>query len=84
MCSLFWKRTTLPGAIAGMVAGGVMTVLWKYLISPLGGVFAIYELAPSFIVGLLVIVVVSLMTKAPDQEIQDEFELARSDRKLLN
>ena len=36
ICSLFWKRTTLPGAIAGMVAGGAMVFVWKYLVKPLG------------------------------------------------
>lgn len=40
------KRTTLPGAIAGMVSGGAMVFIWKYLIKPIGGVFGIYELLP--------------------------------------
>ena len=84
MCALFWKRTTLPGAIAGMVAGGAMTIIWKYLIGPLGGVFAIYELMPAFLIGLATIIVVSLMTKAPDQEIEQEFEMAKSDKALQN
>ena len=35
--SLFWKRTNLQGAIAGMVAGGVMVFVWKYLVRPMGG-----------------------------------------------
>lgn len=84
MCALFWKRTTLPGAIAGMVAGGAMTIIWKYLIGPLGGVFAIYELMPAFLIGLATIIAVSLMTKAPDQEIEQEFEMAKSDKVLQN
>lgn len=74
LCSLFWKRTNLPGAVCGMVAGGAMVFIWKYLIAPIGGVFAIYELLPAFIVGLVVLVVVSLATKAPSKEITDEFE----------
>ena len=77
ICSLFWKRTTLPGALSGMIAGGASVFLWKYLIKPLGGVFGIYELLPAFIVGLLVIIIVSLLTKAPEQDILDEFEAAR-------
>ena len=59
--SLFWKRTTRAGAIAGMVAGGGMVFLWKLVISQLGGVFAIYELLPAFLFSALVIVAVSLM-----------------------
>lgn len=78
ICSLFWKRTTLPGAISGMVAGGVMVFVWKYLIKPIGGVFGVYELLPAFIVSIAVIVIVSLLTKAPSKEIEDEFERARA------
>ena len=48
--------------------------VWKYLIAPLGGIFAIYELLPAFIVASLVIVIVSLITEAPSKEIIAEFE----------
>jgi sodium/proline symporter len=75
ICSLFWKRTTMSGAIAGMVAGGVSVFVWKYIVAPLGGVFAIYELLPAFVIAMLVVVVVSLLSKAPDQAIIDEFNL---------
>ena len=37
ICALYWKRTTFPGAVAGMAAGGVSVFLWKYLIKPMGG-----------------------------------------------
>lgn len=72
--SLFWKRTTKQGAIAGMLAGGVMVFVWKFCIAKLGGIWSIYELLPAFIVGCVVIVAVSLLTPAPAQEIVDEFE----------
>ena len=72
--ALFWKRCNYQGAIAGMISGAVTVFIWKYLIAPLGGVFAIYELLPSFIVACIFIVVVSLCTAAPDKEIQDEFD----------
>ena len=74
ICALFWKRTTLPAAIAGIVSGGVMVFVWEYGLSPMGGVWGIYELLPAFLVSLAVIVVVSLCTKAPSQEIIEEFE----------
>lgn len=77
ICSLFWKRTTLPGAISGMAAGGIMVFVWKYLIKPIGGVFGVYELLPAFIVSIAVIVVVSLLTKQPSAEIIEEFEKVR-------
>ena len=72
--ALFWKRCNNYGAIAGMVSGGVMIFLWKYLVRPLGGAWDIYELLPAFIVACIAIVVVSLLTKEPGKEIVDEFE----------
>ena len=75
--SLFWKRTTRAGAVAGMVTGGVMVFVWNLLIRPLGGILDIYELFPAFVLSCIAIVVVSLLTKAPDKEITDEFERAK-------
>ena len=72
--ALFWKRTNKQGAIAGMVAGGAMVFIWKYLVAPMGGAWAIYELLPAFLVACLVIVVVSLLTPPPSHEIVEEFE----------
>lgn len=83
ICALYWKRATLPGAVAGMAAGGVMVFVWKYLVKPLGGVFGIYELLPAFLVGTAAIVIVSLLTQAPSKEITDEFERVRSNRDVL-
>lgn len=76
LCALFWKRCNLAGALAGILSGGITVFVWKYLVRPLGGLFDIYELLPAFIVSLLFIIVVSLITKAPDEEIQKEFEAA--------
>lgn len=76
--SLFWKRTNRAGAIAGMIGGGVMVFVWNLLVRPLGGVWDIYELLPAFIFSSICIVVVSLLTKEPGKEIQDEFEAVRN------
>ena len=76
--SLFWKRINKPGAIAGMVSGASMVFLWKLVISKLGGVFAIYELLPAFIFSSICIVVVSLLTKAPSQEVLEDFEAVKA------
>ncbi len=72
--SLFWKRINQKGAIAGMITGGVSVFIWKLLLNPLGGMFAVYELLPAFILSCIVIVAVSLLTKAPDEEIVKTFE----------
>ena len=77
LAALFWKRSNKYGALAGMIAGGVMIFVWKYLVRPLGGAWNIYELLPAFLVALAAIIVVSLLTPAPDKSILDEFERAR-------
>ncbi|MBR6651421.1 MAG: sodium/proline symporter PutP [Clostridia bacterium] len=79
LCALFWKRTTKWGAFAGMFTGGVTAIVWCYVLKPFGAlhgitVLNIYELLPAFIVGLVTIIVVSLLTKAPDKDITDEFD----------
>lgn len=76
--SLFWKRTTRAGAIAGMVGGAAMVFVWKLVISSIGGVFAIYELLPAFIFSSICIVVVSLLTKKPSDEIIADFEAVKN------
>ena len=72
--SLFWKRTNRNGALAGMLVGGIMVFVWKYLIKPLGGIWGIYELLPAFLCACIAIVVVSLLTAPPSKEIIEEFE----------
>lgn len=77
LMALFWKRSNKWGALAGMVVGGVMVFVWKFLIAPLGGVWAIYELLPAFLCSLVAIVVVSLLTPAPEQSVVQIFEEIR-------
>ena len=72
--SLYWRRTNKQGAIAGMIAGAAMVIIWHNLIKPLGGVFGIYELLPAFLCSAIAIVVVSLLTKEPEQAVLDEFD----------
>lgn len=76
--SLFWKRTTKWGAIAGMVGGAGMVFLWKLLLNPLGGIFALYELLPAFLFSSILIVVVSLLTKKPSKTIEDDFDAVKN------
>lgn len=74
LTALFWKRSNFQGALAGMFTGGIMVFVWKYLVKPLGGAWNIYELLPAFLLALAAIVLVSLATKAPSEEIVKEFE----------
>lgn len=72
--ALFWKRSNLQGALAGMVSGGTMVFVWKYGVRPLGGFWNIYELLPAFIVACAAIVAVSLATAPPSEEICEEYD----------
>lgn len=74
LMSLFWKRINRWGAIAGMIGGGVMVFIWNLVIRPLGGVWDVYELLPAFLFSCLCIVIVSLLTPAPSEQIQKEFD----------
>ncbi len=74
LLALFWKRSNRWGALAGMITGGGMVFVWKFLIAPMGGIWNIYELLPAFIAALIVDVAVSLITKAPSIEVTDTFE----------
>ncbi len=78
MLSLFWKRFNFPGAVAGILTGAAVDILWLIFLKDLG----IYEIIPGFAAGLIVSVIVTLITKAPSKEVTDMFELAASDRSL--
>lgn len=71
--SLFWKRMTYKGAIAGVVGGAVVDVLWLVFLTESTGV---YELLPGFIVGTICCIVVSLIDKKPSKEVEKIFETA--------
>ena len=74
LLSLYWRRTTLQGAVAGMLSGAATVIIWSNFVAPLGGWFGVYELLPGFVVSLLVIIVVSLLTKEPPKEVTDDFD----------
>ena len=90
LCALFWKRTTKAGAVAGMISGGLVVFIYKWLRDGFviggklsgafidGTIFDIYELLPAFVVSIAVIIAVSLLTKKPDSEITDTFNEVKS------
>lgn len=71
--SLFWRRLTYKGAIAGVIGGALTDVLWYMFLSSSTG---IYELLPGFGAGLLCAVVVTLIDKAPSKAVTDIFDRA--------
>lgn len=85
LAALFWKRSNRWGAIAGLVVSAVMVFLWKYatelagfagieLSQSLRDLFSIYELLPAFLCAFAAIIIVSLVTGAPEKEITEEFD----------
>lgn len=74
--SLFWKRMTRNGALAGMIVGALTVIIWPNLS---GGIFELYELAPGFIFSWIAIMVVSLVGKAPSEEVQNEFDTFKAE-----
>ena len=76
--SLFWKRTNLPGAIAGLVSGAVTVIIWDYIPlmggQTIGNATGIYSLLVGFFISLICIVIVSLATKAPEQDVYEMFD----------
>ncbi len=73
LLALYWKRTTAPGAVAGLVCGGVVDVIWHYIPSSVAPIFGLYEIVPAFLACLVVTVVVSLCTKQ-NEEVAAKFE----------
>lgn len=86
LMSLFWKRCNLQGAVAGIVSGGLTVIIWDYIPlaagQTLGAATGLYSLAIGFLISIVLIVIVSLCTKAPDAAIVAEFERVASDEEI--
>ncbi len=74
LLSLFWKRMTMPGAVAGIITGGAAVVIWEN-VSVLSAT-GIYSLLPAFVLALAAIIIVSLMTKVDKAKVDDLFKRA--------
>jgi len=71
--SVFWRRFTYKGAVAGVLVGAVVDVLWlMFLSAPTG----IYELLPGFVASMIAAVIVTLIDKVPSAEITAIYDTA--------
>ena len=71
--SLFWRRFTYKGALAGVIAGALTDILWYiFLATPTG----IYEIIPGFAVSMIAAIAVTLIDKAPAKEVTDIYDEA--------
>ena len=93
LLSLYWKRVNLPGAIAGIVSGAAAVLVWDYIpmfatgvmdekgkeiVNTLATQTGLYSLVVGFGIGLILIVVVSLLTEKPSDEMMQEFEAMKN------
>lgn len=76
LLSLFWKKMTRWGALAGMIAGAVTVLLWVYVFQ-LSSVM--YEIVPGFLVCFAMIVIGSLLTPGPKTSVEDTFDEMESE-----
>ncbi len=74
MLSLFWRRFNFAGAVAGIVTGAVVDILWLVFLKD----FGLYEIIPGFICGLIAAVVFSLITKKPSDEVTAVYDKVAS------
>ncbi|MBN6065309.1 sodium/proline symporter PutP [Aggregatibacter actinomycetemcomitans] len=77
LLSLFWKRMTSSGAMAGMLTGAITVIAWKKWLPQDTELAQVYEMIPGFLLATLAIVVVSLLSAKPDAEITDTFDKAQ-------
>ncbi|WP_275583417.1 sodium/proline symporter PutP [Bacillus pakistanensis] len=70
LLSLYWKRMTRWGALAGMIVGATTVILW----SRSGLSDTLYEMIPGFAASLIAIVIVSLITEKPSNQVDKQFE----------
>ena len=77
LLSLFWKRLTFSGAVAGILAGAIVDIYWMLNLASTG----VYELFPGFIAGIIFAVVASVISKEPEKEVLDLFDRALNSKK---
>ena len=78
LLSRFWRRLTFGGAVAGIVAGAAVDILWLAFLSSIG----LYEIIPGFLCGLLAAVAISLLSKAPEKDVTALFDRVSSQEEI--
>ncbi|AMM91610.1 proline:sodium symporter PutP [Peribacillus simplex] len=72
LLSLYWKRMTKWGALAGMIVGTATVIIWEMI----DKFSEVYEIIPGFIAGTIAVVVFSLLSAKPSKDIEEEFNQA--------
>ena len=75
LLSLFWKKMTMSGAVAGIIAGGASVIIWENV--PVLSGTGIYSLLPAFFIAMAAVVIVSLITKVDKEKVDELFDKAK-------
>ena len=76
LMSLYWRRMTTSGAVAGIISGAGTVIAWEYLNSHVGGIFNLYSLLPAFCVSLMMIYLVSQLSRPPHRVVLSQYDEA--------
>lgn len=77
LLSLYWKRLTIKGTVAGIIGGAGTVLIWEYVLPDSLAITSLYSIVPGIIVSLILTIAVSLADKEPSKEVQEMFDLAK-------
>ncbi|GGI12765.1 sodium/proline symporter PutP [Gottfriedia solisilvae] len=73
LLSLFWKRMTRWGALAGMIVGALTVMIW-ISVDAIKEAINLYEMVPGFFFSLIAVIIVSLLTSNHSRKIEEQFD----------
>ena len=77
LLSLYWKRLTIKGTVAGIIGGAGTVLIWEYVLPDSLAITSLYSIVPGIIISLILTIAVSLADKEPSKEVQEMFDLAK-------
>lgn len=77
LLSLYWKRLTIKGTVAGIIGGAGTVLIWEYVLPDSLAITSLYSIVPGIIVSLILTIAVSLADKEPSKEVQEMFDMAK-------
>ena len=77
LLSLYWKRLTIKGTVAGIIGGAGTVLIWEYVLPDSLAITSLYSIVPGIIISLILTIAVSLADKEPSKEVQEMFDMAK-------
>lgn len=78
LLSLYWKRLTLKGTVAGIIGGAGTVLIWEYVLPDSLAITSLYSIVPGIIISFILTIAVSLADKEPSKEVQEMFDAAKA------